>query len=119
MAIVNLLPLSSVPAGTLPFAEQAVHDGATSIRLTMQRDNWQDTGANVITASFEISIDGGATWSFFSGFTTAGGNIYDANNVLQTETYVIFALPAAINRKLRGQMQFAVGLSTKIDVEAT
>ena len=63
----------------------------SQITLTAARNNWPDTGADVLSISANASFDGGQTWSFLSGFTAPGGAIVNPWTG-QTETASSFMI---------------------------
>ncbi len=120
MAWDRIFPEHQYPTGRNVSGAYTVPVGITQITLRASRVSWPDTGAEVIRASFDLSMDGGATWiSPYCGFGAMGGDHYDRNDVLMPYSWVQIRLPQPDNpnRRIRGGMNVISSLRTGIEVE--
>jgi len=116
MTILATLPRQVYAAGTYSIPSTSIPDGLTTLKATLQRNSWPDTGSNVISASFDISYDGGATWPETWAYTAAGGVTVYKGNVDPVSTMTI-PLKAGTGRRLRGMVTLFVSLDTSVTVE--
>jgi hypothetical protein len=114
-----VLPLQVYAAGANQ-GTASIPDTATTADVKVLRNTWPGTGAaNVIQVDVEISMDGGATFNFWMGFTASGGVSTHKEagvDVVDLSSTVGRALPPGTNRQLRVTQTALVSLSTQLDV---
>lgn len=128
------IPTKNYRPGTSDLGQVAIAGGMSNITIAVDRSNWTDP-AVTLHARFEISLDGGVTWSsdpsgetvwpygqFPVTFDAAGGVLIGPGGVTQTVSSVSMNLPdtANANRVLRGTATVAGGtLRASITITTT
>lgn len=98
--------------------------------VRLQRNNWPDTGSDVVRVQVLTSEDGGTTWTLLLGFTAGGGEVRNRDGSISTETSAFRnpdtdkdgnPLPRWTTRNTRRRMKVVieplVDLDTAIDAE--
>ncbi len=120
MTVLLAVASRDYPAGTQPIPSTAIPAGLSSVRLTLTRESWPDTGGDVISMLIDLSLDGGATWTpGFLGFTAPGGVLFDRlGNVRATSSaFRDLPEPANANRRVRGTVTLLSPLRTAVTIE--
>lgn len=115
-----VLPAKIYATGVYDIASIELPAATRYITVSAKRMLWEDLGRDVISVQFEISSDGGRSWSFLFGFTTAGGEIKDSKTGLVKEKSAVrFDLGKESNGSLmiRGNAEMFTSLKTEIKVE--
>jgi hypothetical protein len=94
------LVTKSFECGEYRSAEVSIPDNATSGFAIASRDGWKDTGKDVIHVKVDV-FDGKRWINNYAGFTVGGGDLYDKDGKLYTESVMQFGLVSATNRKAR------------------
>lgn len=123
MAIITAITLQSraYAKGTIAnIPETRIPVGITQIHLFLSRENWPDTGVEVIRGNFELSLDNRKTWLFWGGFWATGGDHF-FSGVLSRESGIIKKIPEPTNtlRWLRGRVTALEGITTAVRVEVS
>jgi hypothetical protein len=116
MASVRSIPRNVYPAGTYDLPNVIIQNSVTVVGIVVNRFNWPDTGGEVISASLEVSVDGGSTWSPLFSFATKGG-VFDYKGKGDVSSVKI-EIPAGTQRRLRGSVTLAVSLDLSASMEA-
>lgn len=95
-----------------------VPNGANRMRISLNRNNWQDLGEGVDVVSVQTSFfDGKQAIPGVGAFTTDGGNRLDGKGEVSTESYNDTPIPPGINRTIQIQITSAIELETEFKVE--
>lgn len=89
----------------------------STVMFIADRNSWPNTGADVITVTIDVSTDGGQNWTFYAGFTSAGGDIINDRGQTLSQTFGEFTIPQSLwGATARVTCNLAVTLNTQISV---
>lgn len=109
---IHLLPLNTYSAGNYS-GSAAVPVGVKRAAIRLYRDNWPDTGGNIVSFSLDVSFDGGSTWEFLASATAAGGE----PNGIESKIGVLLKDDQNNQRRVRGTVQLGTDISTRVDLD--
>lgn len=99
---------------TIPVTDMQV--GQSKITIAADRNNWDDTGSDVISLRFDVSLDGGTNWQLLAGFTAKGGGAgaIDPWGSPITQSTFTMTIPESqnSNRKIRGSATIFTRINT-------
>ncbi len=116
----TVLPSQNYHKGVYAFPNVPLNADAQTVVVSVKRDNWPDTGQDVISVRFEFSKDNGRTWVFLFGFQTQGGQIRNPKTgMVQDASWVEFSLPeyGQSHRQIRGAVETYVSLTTSLSID--
>jgi len=101
------------------FGPHDIPRGAIVGAILFDRTSWP-AEMNVLRVDLEWSFDGGATWEFCGGFTTRGGDLFNAT-VKSPYSGMALRLPDPNNNRriIRGSAQMYAGLTTAITLKVS
>ena len=122
MAVIAVIPQTTIAAGPLKFGPGPVSSAASQFVITVVQVAWPNVGELAFDYVCDVSLDGGATWV---NPPPAGGNVFD------TMVPARFGRPAGqfkiacsipgvgnANRKIRFSVVFAKSITLSGTLEA-
>ena len=116
----TVLPSQNYHTGVYAFPNVPLNENAQTVVVSVKRDNWPDTGKDVISVRIEFSKDNGRTWMFLYGFKTLGGQIRNPKTgAVQDASWMEFPLPESggSQRQIRGAVETYVNLKTSVSID--
>lgn len=86
--------------------------GVKRVCLEFSRDDWPETGGDVIKVDVEVSYDGGSSWQYLMGCTAGGGVLKRP----YTNVAIDIPKPELSDRQLRVAIQTFAALRTSCDL---
>ena len=118
MTVLVTLPRAVYPANTYPIVPTVVPLGLGTFSARLDRFAWPDTGADVISANFLFSYDGGLTWPKGVGFTATGGSpVYKGVPVTFSSVTIPLGDTTNALRMVKGVVVTTVALDTSVTIE--
>lgn len=118
MAILAQIARTTVSAGVSAIPQVNVPLGVTTIRLSVTRFAWPGAGATVMSAKFEISIDGGVTWPYGVAADIGASSPFKGDpNPPALIGLVIPGDPQNAQRRVRGSVNCAQPLDLSVLIE--
>jgi hypothetical protein len=106
----QVLPFGTYPPNTYSLGPANVPDGATAFAFSFTKGaGWQDPAIK-LDIMMDISIDAGASWETFYGFTAEGGGLDKFGNPYTEATGgTSIPHPEIPNRKIRATLKVLGG----------
>lgn len=114
-----LLPSKEYKTGIYEFQAVAIPKEAQTITVSATRNQWPDTGREVVYVQIDYSKDGGRTWANLFGFKTIGGVSLDRKTgVVQDQSWVEFNVPdvGGLDRLIKGRLETYTDLTTQVKI---
>lgn len=113
-----ILPADTYDPGVYAMSVVEVPASAREVAVSVKRDNWVDTGRDVVSIRVEFSDDGGKTWAFLFGFKTSGGQLRDKAGVVVESTWMKFPLTGGSHtqRRIKGSLEVHSPIATEVTI---
>lgn len=112
-----LVPTNTFPPGTYHSAVYSLSAGQAQIGVSAARNNWPNSGSDVVSMTMEASLDGGISWQLLVGFTAAGGVVTNPwTHAVQATSDVTVMLPDPTNpnRQVRATVVIFSAINTAV-----
>lgn len=114
-----VLPEGNYQPGVYHFEPITVPKETQQLTVTAKREQWPDTGEDVVSIKIDYSNDGGKTWKNLFGFNSMGGQMVDRKTgIVQVQSWVEFNVPdlGSSDRQIRGRLETYTALTTELKI---
>jgi cyclophilin family peptidyl-prolyl cis-trans isomerase len=114
----TLLPTGNYKAGTFTSPVYDLQVNQSQVSVAADRNNWPDTGSDVVSVVVSLSFDNWTTQQVLAGFTAPGGNLTDpwGGSGAQSWFSVEIPQPENPNRQVKADVTTYARINTAVHV---
>lgn len=105
--------------GVYALQSTTIPENAHEVVVSLTREDWADTGRDVVSVRVEFSDDNGKKWAYLFGFKTSGGQLKDKSGIPIGRSWLTFSLPGGNHsgRKIKGSFEVYSPIVTEVSIE--